>query len=143
MSFCRRFNILKTATELLIKFVKLLLTEIGSSDFDRFPGTLYLARNAIELKEQYYSFVICLKCNKLYNKKEVKENLAIMKCNHVEFSNSAAKKSRNCQTPLSEKSVLLNGQILIQTEKTFSLTSIRRQLESMYSQLSFKRLLRH
>ena len=117
MSFCRRFNIPKTATELLIKFVKLLLTEIGSSDFNRFPSTLYSARNAIRLKEQHYSFVICLKCDKLYNKKEVKENLAVMKCNYIEFLNLAAKKLRSYQTPLSEKSVLLNDQILIQTEK--------------------------
>src|SRR5436305_501768 len=83
--FCRRFNISEIAIKSLIKFVKLLLTEISDSDFNRFSGTLYLARNAIGLKEQYHSFVICLKCNKLYNKKEVKGNLAIMKCNHIEF----------------------------------------------------------
>ena len=71
----------------------------------------------------------------------MKENLTIMKCNHVKFLNSAAKKLRSCQTSLSEKLVLLNDQILIQTEKTFSFASIRRQLESMYSQLDFKRLL--
>src|SRR5436305_5830734 len=109
MSFCRRFNISETATESLIKFVKLLLTEIGSSDFNGFPDILYSTRNAIGLKEQHHSFAICSKCDKLYNKKEVKRNLAVIKCNHVKFSNSATKKLRSCQTPLSEKSVLLNG----------------------------------
>ena len=89
MSFYRRFNISETATELLIKFVKLLLTEIGSSDFNGFPGTLYSTRNAIKLKEQYHSFAIYLKCDKLYNKKEVKENLAIIKYNHVVTPGSA------------------------------------------------------
>ena len=47
----KKFNISETATESLIKFVKLLLTEIGSSDFNKFSGTLYSARNAIGLKE--------------------------------------------------------------------------------------------
>src|SRR5688500_920089 len=131
MSFCKRFNIPEIATESLIKSIKLLLTEIGSSDFEEFSGSLYLARNAIGLKEQHHSFAVCPKCYKLYNKKEVEKNPAVMKCNHVEFSNSVTRKSRSCQAILSEKSVLLNGQILIQAEKTFPLANIRKQLESM------------
>ena len=121
LSFCRKFNILEIATEFLIKFVKLLLTEIGSSDFNRFPSTLYSARNAIGLKEQHHNFAVCSKYNKLYNKKEVKENLAVIKCNHIEFLNLVTRKSRSYQMPLSEKSVLFNNQILIQTENFFHL----------------------
>jgi hypothetical protein len=55
MSFRKRFNIPEIATESLIKFIKLLLTEIGGSDFEEFPGSLYSARNAIGLKEQHHS----------------------------------------------------------------------------------------
>jgi hypothetical protein len=70
MSFCKRFNISKTATESLIQFIKLILTEIGGSDFEEFPGSLYLARNAFGLKDQYHKFATYLKCHKLYNKRK-------------------------------------------------------------------------
>ncbi|PKK58389.1 hypothetical protein RhiirC2_871571 [Rhizophagus irregularis] len=51
MSFCKRFNIPETATEALIQFIKLLLIEIGSSNFEEFSGSLYLARNVLGLKD--------------------------------------------------------------------------------------------
>jgi hypothetical protein len=80
-----RFNISETATESLIKFMKLVLEEIGGTTFNEFPGTLYLARKTLELKDRFHRFVVCTKCHKLYNKQEVKDfrqdgNLAIMKC---------------------------------------------------------------
>ena len=46
-----RFNISKTATESLIKFMKLVLTEIGGDKFNRFPSTLYLAKKLLGLKD--------------------------------------------------------------------------------------------
>ena len=99
MNFHRRFNISETVTESLIKFIKLLLTEIGGSNFNEFPGSLYLVRNVLGLKDQHHSFVECLKCHKLYNKKNVKEyrqdgNYMIMKCNHIEFPNSTVRRSK-------------------------------------------------
>jgi len=80
-----RFNISETATESLIKFMKLVLEEISGTTFNEFPGTLYLARKTLELKDRFHRFVVCTKCYKLYNKQEVKDfcqdgNLAIMKC---------------------------------------------------------------
>ncbi|EXX64553.1 hypothetical protein GLOIN_2v1786478 [Rhizophagus irregularis DAOM 181602=DAOM 197198] len=97
MSFRKRFNIPEIATEALIQFIKLLLIEIGSSNFEEFPDSLYLARNVLRLKDQYHNFVACLKCHKLYNKKEVEEfqqngNLTVMKCSHVEFPNSTSRR---------------------------------------------------
>ena len=101
MNFRRRFNISETATESLIKFIKLLLTEIGGSNFNEFPGSLYLVRNVLGLKDQHHSFVACPKCHKLYNKKDVEEyrqdgNYTIIKCNHIEFSNSMVRRSKRC-----------------------------------------------
>ncbi|PKC54094.1 hypothetical protein RhiirA1_507968, partial [Rhizophagus irregularis] len=52
MSFRKRFNIPEIATEALIQFIKLLLIEIGGSNFEEFPGSLYLARNVLGLKDQ-------------------------------------------------------------------------------------------
>ncbi|PKC08745.1 hypothetical protein RhiirA5_416536 [Rhizophagus irregularis] len=87
----------KIATEALIQFIKLLLIEIGSSNFEEFSDSLYLARNVLRLKDQYHNFAACLKCHKLYNKKEVEEfqqngNLTVMKCSHVEFPNSTSRR---------------------------------------------------
>ena len=148
MSFCKRFNIPETATEALIQFIKLLLTEIGGSNFEEFPGTLYLARNALGLKEQYHDFAACPKCHKLYNKKDVEEfkqdgNLAVMKCSHVEFPNSTSRSSKRCQTPLSTQSELLHNRISIRSEKIFPFASIRNQLASMYCRPEFEKNLRH
>jgi hypothetical protein len=111
MSFRKRFNIPETAIESLIQFIKLILTEISGSDFEEFPGFLYLARNALGLKDQYHKFAACLKCHKLYNKKKVEEfqqngNLTVMKCSHVEFPNSTSRRLKQCQTALTEKSTL-------------------------------------
>jgi hypothetical protein len=148
MSFRRRFNIPETATESLIQFIKLLLKEIGGSNFDEFPGTLYLTRKFLGLEHQHHSFVPCPNCHKLYNKKDVEEfrhneNPAVMKCNHVEFPNSTARRLRQCQTPLSEKLPLLNDRIIIRPEKIFPFASIRKQLESMYCRPGFEKKLRH
>jgi hypothetical protein len=101
MSFCKRFNILETATKSLIQFIKLILTEIGSSDFEEFPSSLYLVRNTLGLKDQYHKFATCLKCHKLYNKKEVEEfqqdgNFKVMKCSHVKFLNSTFRRLKQC-----------------------------------------------
>ncbi len=72
MSFRTRFNLPETATESLIQFMRLVLTEIGGSDFDSFPKTLHLVRKELNLKDKFHSFAACPKCHKLYNKQEVK-----------------------------------------------------------------------
>ncbi|GET61689.1 uncharacterized protein LOC107327733 [Rhizophagus irregularis DAOM 181602=DAOM 197198] len=147
-SINNQFNLLETATESLIKFLKLVLTEIGSPDFDTFPDTLYLARKALNLEDWFHSFVACSKCHKLYNKQEIKsflqnEQPAIMKCCHVEFPNSTTRRLRLCQTPLAQKTTLLNNQISIKPELLFSFVSIKQQLEAMYRQPNFENSLRH
>ncbi|GET57070.1 hypothetical protein GLOIN_2v1786478 [Rhizophagus irregularis DAOM 181602=DAOM 197198] len=68
MNFRTRFNITKTTTETLIKFMKLALYEFSSDNFNDFPDSLYLTRKKLELNDQFHSFVPCLKCHKLYKK---------------------------------------------------------------------------
>ena len=148
MNFRTRFNLSGTATELLIKFLKLVLTEIRGANFDKFPDSLYMTKNILGLKKQFHSFVICLKCHKLYNKQEVKqfsqdENLSVMRCHHVEFPNLTTQKTKLCQTPLSQKMTLLNDEVKIQPELIFPLVSIKQQLEIMYYQPGFKSYLRY
>src|SRR5438874_9833418 len=101
MNFQTRFNLSETATESLIKFLKLVLTEIRGANFDKFPDSLYMTKNILGLKKQFHSFVICSKCHKLYNKQEVKqfsqdENLSVMRCHHVKFPNLTTQKTKLC-----------------------------------------------
>ena len=71
LNFRIRFNIPETATESLIKFMKLVLTEIGSNRFNDFPSTLYLAKKSLGIKDRFHNFIPCTKCHKLYNKDEM------------------------------------------------------------------------
>ena len=66
----------------------------------------------------------------------------IMKCQHVEFSNSALRKSRLCNTPLSRKIGVLANRTIIQPNLTYPFSGIRQQLASMYNRPGFERCLR-
>ncbi|RHZ75377.1 hypothetical protein Glove_215g15 [Diversispora epigaea] len=68
MSFRIKFNLPETVTKSLIKFIKLLLLEIGNSEFDTFPNSIYMTKKELGLRDDFYSFPTCLKCHKLYNK---------------------------------------------------------------------------
>ena len=85
IKFRMRFNIPEIATESLLKFMKLVLEEVGCTTFENFPATLYKTRNILNLEDRFHSFVACTKCHKLYNRQEVEGfrqdgTLAIMKC---------------------------------------------------------------
>ncbi len=66
MSFRIRFNITETAIEILIKFIKLVLIKINGDDFRTFLNLIYLIKKALELKDNFQSFVSYPKCHKLY-----------------------------------------------------------------------------
>ncbi len=71
MTFRTRFNITETATEALIKFMKLVLIEIEDDNFRDFSDLIYLAKKTLRLKDQFHSLVSYPKCHKLYQKQEV------------------------------------------------------------------------
>ncbi len=62
---------MKTATEILIKFMKLILTEISDDNFKTFLNSIYLIKKAFGLEDNFQSFIFYLKCYKLYQKNEV------------------------------------------------------------------------
>ena len=70
MNFRVKFNLPETATESLIKFIKLVLKEIDNPEFDSFPNSLYLARMKLNLKDNFHNFAVCPKCHKLYDEKK-------------------------------------------------------------------------
>jgi hypothetical protein len=148
MRFRTRFNLPETGTESLIKFMKLVLREIGGSNFDTFPGTLFLAKNALGLKDLFYSFVPCQKCHKLYNKQESEnfnqdEDLTITKCQHIEFPNSTSRRLKRCQTPLYDRILLTNEKLSLKPKLIYPFAGICQQLRKMYNRPEFEKSLRH
>ncbi|EXX65698.1 hypothetical protein RirG_130750 [Rhizophagus irregularis DAOM 197198w] len=117
--------------------MKLALCEFSSNDFNDFPDSLYLTRKKLGLNDQFYSFVPCPKCHKLYKKEEVvdfkqEDNPAIMKCQHIEFSNSSVRRSRLCNTALSEKISASTNQTIIRPNLMYPFAKINQQLATMF-----------
>lgn len=145
MKFRIRFNISETATESLIKFMRLLLKEIDDNTFKDFPGTLHKARKFLGLKDQFHSFAACPNCHKLYNEQEVTEfcedgTPAIMKCQHIEFPNSSRRSI--CRTPLSHQTRSLN-KVSNHSEMIYPVSMIHQQLATLYLRTGFENSLRH
>ncbi|GET66365.1 hypothetical protein GLOIN_2v1786147 [Rhizophagus irregularis DAOM 181602=DAOM 197198] len=118
-----------------------LLKEIGGDIYDSFPDSLYLARIQLGLKDRFHSFVPCPKCHKLYNKTDMDEiqkndSIGIIRCSHVEFPNSASRRTKSCQTVLAEREVK-------KPELIYPFVPIHQQLETLYRRPHFERLLRH
>ena len=49
MNFRMKFNLSDTATEALIKFIKLVLIKISNTEFEDFCGSLYTTKKLLEL----------------------------------------------------------------------------------------------
>ena len=135
------------AIDVLIRFMKIVLCEIGGDEFSPFSDSIYLAKKAIGLIDQFHSFVSCPKCHKLYQKQEVvdfkQEDIpTVMKCQHVEFPNSPLRNSRICNTQLSLKIGTANRTI-IQPKLIYPFSGIKQQLVTLYRRPGFERYLRH
>ena len=123
MNFKIRFNLSENATEALIKFIKLILTEISNVESEDFVSSLYTVKNFLGLSDQFVKFVAYKKCHKLYKKYEV-ANFRQLKCAYVEFSNSTTRKRKVCNMSLCTQSRLLNGKIINKPELIFPFSTI-------------------
>ena len=88
--------------------MKIVLCEIGGNKYSSFSDSIYMTKKSLGLKDIFHIFVPCSKCHKLYKKNEVvdfrqENNPTIMRCSHVEFPNSTLRRSRNCNSSLSQK----------------------------------------
>lgn len=70
MKFRSNYKLSDSATEALIKFIKLLLKECENPEHNSFPKSLYMARKTLGLADRFKCFAACRTCHKLY-KKEV------------------------------------------------------------------------
>ncbi|GET65198.1 hypothetical protein GLOIN_2v1480991 [Rhizophagus irregularis DAOM 181602=DAOM 197198] len=136
MTFRKKFNLPEIATESQLKFMKIVLKEIGGDIYDSFPDSLYLARIQLGLKDRFHSFVPCPKCHELYNKTDMDEiqkndSIGIIRCSHVEFPNSASRRTKSCQTVLAEREVK-------KPELIYPFVPIYQQLEALYRRPHFE-----
>ena len=133
MKFRSNYNLLNIATEVLIKFVKILLKDCENINHESFSNTLYKTKKLLGLVDQFTSFAACQKCHKLYNKDDVTniQRQTVMKCSHIEFSNSFTKRFKKCETPL-VKQISLNNCIAFRPELVYPMASIWQQFYNMF-----------
>ncbi|GBC29442.2 uncharacterized protein LOC107692355 isoform X1 [Rhizophagus irregularis DAOM 181602=DAOM 197198] len=91
----------------------------------------------ITLTQTCGGFVPCPKCHKLYKKEEVvdfkqEDNPAIMKCQHIEFTNSSVRRSCLCNTALSEKISASTNRTIIRPNLMYPFAGINQQLATMF-----------
>ncbi|CAB4442170.1 unnamed protein product [Rhizophagus irregularis] len=118
MNYRITYNIPETATESLIKFMKIVLNEIGGENFRTFPDSLYLAKKDVENFRQ-------------------NESLSVMKCHHIEFPNSSRRGTRTCDTPLSRQIDVSR----VQAESIYPFAGFRQQLSDMFCRPEFEKSL--
>ena len=105
--FQQRFKLSDTALEVLIKFLRIILTRFNKRQFEEFPTSLYKAKKLLKIFQLKMQLAVCTDCHKLHNatnittyKKDGK--VAIMKCLHQEFPNNPIPSHRKpCNNPLS------------------------------------------
>lgn len=81
---------LPVAINSLIGFFSLLLKDIDSHRFKKFPPTAYMARKALDIRKKSKTFATCTDCNKLYNIASIilsNPSNEGFKCTYVEFPN--------------------------------------------------------
>ena len=99
MNFRLQFNLSATATEVLIKFMRLVLIEISGDEFKRVCKNLNKTKQFLGLSDKFISFVACPKCHKLYKEDKITDfqldnQVSIMKYTHIEFSNAMIVRKR-------------------------------------------------
>ncbi|RHZ79783.1 hypothetical protein Glove_140g42 [Diversispora epigaea] len=106
-----------------------------------------MTKKVLGLKDNFYSFPTWLKCHKLYNKQKVKDykendTNSVIKCWHVEFSNSATRQNRQCQTILFEQVPTID-RFKLKFKLVYSFARIWQQLIVFYNRPNFENFLRH
>ncbi|CAG8819728.1 11435_t:CDS:1, partial [Dentiscutata erythropus] len=71
LKFQSNFKVPETAIEILIKYIHQLLCEFGDENlFKDFSTSMYMLRKHLKISN-FITYSVCLKCDKLYTKKEV------------------------------------------------------------------------
>ncbi|PKK58522.1 hypothetical protein RhiirC2_775896, partial [Rhizophagus irregularis] len=140
-----RFQLSDSAIDALIKFFKLVLSDVDKNRFDNFPSSAYMAKKLMGFVKKSKVYVICPECNKLFNPTEVISTSSAdssTKCNHVEFPNHPMRSQRkSCNTDLLKKVPISKGYIW-RPIMIYPLPCLKTQLVALYQRAGFEELLR-
>ena len=145
--FQSRFRLPDTATDSLIKFIRMVLTDANCKMSEDFPTSAYMARNLLGIGKLEKGYAVCLSCNALYNNTKISANqndqaFTRSKCTHVEFLNHPIKSKRNpCGSELLKKVPVNNGYVW-RPNITYPLIPLKIQLLSMFQRQGFEEQLR-
>ena len=145
--FQQRFKLSDTALEVLIKFLRIILTRFNKRQFEEFPTSLYKAKKLLKIFQPKMQLAVCTDCHKLHNATNIttyKEDgkVAIMKCLHQEFPNNPIPSHRKpCNNPLSvfKKN---KGEVIAVPRMLYPKPSVRHQLSMLYQRPNFERMLK-
>ena len=139
-----RFQLSDLAIDALIKFFKLILSDVDKNRFENFPPSAHMAKKLMGLFRKSKVYAVCPECNKLFNPTEVSTSSAdaSTKCNHVEFPNHPMKSQRkSCNTDLLKKVPIAKGYIW-RPIMIYPLPCLKTQLVALYQRTGFEELLR-
>ncbi|CAG8454784.1 27038_t:CDS:2 [Dentiscutata erythropus] len=108
LKFQSRFNLSEAAIDTLIKFIYIILVEIGGKiHFGHYPNSIHMVRKYFKIGKNFMKYVTYPNCSKLYRKDDVvssqnnKKELEIKKCNHIEFLNIiGTRQKKTCNSAL-------------------------------------------
>ena len=142
--FQERFRLSDVAINSLVGFFSLVLKDVDSQRFEKFPSTAYMARKLLEIRKKTKSFAVCPNCNKLYDTAAIipqDTGDSGFKCTHIEFPNHTMQKyRRSCGSELLTKVPVNNGYIW-RPKMVYPLPCLKTQILTLYQRPGFEDLL--
>lgn len=144
-----RYFIPNAAVDVLVKFLSVFLSVLGRySQFlanmaCTFPKSLHELQRKQGLLQDFQKFVVCHRCNSIYNFSECIERVGSQthsrKCNSPRYPNDR----RKCETLLLKNVQLGNGQNVLRPYKLYCYNSLFSSLQNLLKLQSFVELVEH
>ena len=145
----RKFGITDTALEMLLKFLSCMLSTLINL-FPRLeiitgylPTSLYLFHKALDSKNEFIKYAVCIKCYKLYLVDDCVEmyqgELQSKLCTNILLPNHPqAARRRPCAQSLLMKVISPTGKVNLVPYKTFCYKPLKESLQQLLSRPGFE-----
>ena len=123
----------------------MVLLDVNPFQFENFPKSFYIAKNALGIEKLGKTYAVCPECNTLYNVSEILTQDGTdqggFKCTHIEFPNYPMRKLRQpCGAELIKEVPAVKG-FVRRPKMVFSIPSLKMQIVTMYQRPDFEGLL--
>ena len=145
--FQQRYRLPNVALEALIKFLRIVNICVDPLQFQKFPKSLHIAKNMLNIFQPKMQLAVCKKCHKLHNAKNVIEykddgKPAVKDCLHEEFPNSPVLSRRNQCNNLLTILKKRKGKTIAVPHMLYPKPSIRQQISMLYQRPRFEDMLK-